>query len=365
MNRKAHFLVPLVLFAVAVFAQDQPSFPHPTGEGTYVVHNYRFQDGETLPTLNLHYYTYGTPQYDASGRTTNAVLILHGTGGSGLQFVRPQFAGVLFGPGQLLDASKYFIILPDNVGHGKSSKPSDGLHMKFPHYDYADMVALQHVLLTQALKVNHLKLVMGTSMGCMHSWMWAEDYPDFVDDALPLACLPVQIAGRNRMMRRMAMDSITTDPAWDHGEYKQQPPGLRGALEMLLIMGSSPLQMQKNFPTAQKADAFLENFLANGMKHYDANDFLYQFDASRDYDPSAKLGDIKARVYFINSADDYINPPELGIAQEEIKKVKHGRFILLPITDQTRGHGTHTLPAIWGKYLGELLQHPYGVNIDF
>jgi homoserine O-acetyltransferase len=273
-----------------------------------------------------------------------------------MQFVRPQFAGVLFGPGQLLDASKYFIILPDNVGHGKSSKPSDGMHAKFPHYDYDDMVALQHRLLTEGLKVNHLRLLMGTSMGCMHSWVWLEKFPDFMDGAVPLACLPVEIAGRNRMMRKMAMDSITQDPAWQQGEYKQQPPGLRDALEMLLIMGSSPLQMQKNYPTRQKADEYLETFFANGMKNYDANNFLYAFNASRNYDPSAKLSEIKAPVLFINSADDYINPPELGIAEAKIKEVKRGRFILLPISDETRGHGTHTLPAIWGKYLAEFLR---------
>ncbi len=350
-------VVLLMLTAAAQAPRAAQEFPRPTGEGDFVVHDFRFRSGETLPAVNLHYYTYGKPQQDAAGRTTNAVLILHGTGGSGLQFVRPQFAGVLFGHGQILDASKYFIILPDNVGHGKSTKPSDGLHAQFPHYDYDDMVILQHRLLADGLKVNHLRLVMGTSMGCMHSWVWLEMYPDFMDGAVPLACEPVEIAGRNRMMRKMAMDSITQDPAWDHGEYKQQPPGLRGALEMLLIMGSSPLQMQKNCPTRERADAFLEQFLANGMKHYDANDFLYQFDASRNYNPWPQLDKVKAPVLMINSADDFINPPEVDyFAREAIQKVTNSRFVLLPITDETRGHGTHTLPAIWGKYLEEFLQ---------
>jgi homoserine O-acetyltransferase len=358
-NRALQVVV-LLMLATAAFAQaPRPAqdFPRPTGEGEYVVPEYQFNSGERLTDLKLHYYTYGQPRQDAHGRTTNAVLILHGTGGSGLQFVRPQFAGVLFGPGQLLDAAKYFIILPDNVGHGKSSKPSDSLHAKFPHYDYDDMVALQHRLLTDKLGVNHLRLVMGTSMGCMHSWIWLETYPDFMDGAVPLACEPVEIAGRNRMMRKMAMDSIMQDPAWERGEYKQQPPGLRGALEMLLIMGSSPLQMQKNFPTRQQADAYLEQFLSNGMRHYDANDFLYQFASSRNYDPWPKLAQVKAPVLMINSADDFINPPELDdMAREAVQKIPKGRFILLPVTDQTRGHGTHTLPAVWGKYLDEFVR---------
>ena len=339
------------LFLAVAFGQDIAK----TTEGDLVVHNFHFKSGEVLPTMNLHYATYGKPAYDAKGRVTNAVMVLHGTGGTGQQFVRPQFAGVLFGPGQLLDANKYFIILPDSIGHGKSSKPSDGLHAKFPHYDYDDMVAAQHQLLTEGLKVNHLRLVMGTSMGCMHSGVWVETYPDFVDAAMPLACLPVQIAGRNRMMRKMAMDSIRNDPAWNNGEYKQQPPGLRNAIKMLLIMGSSPLQMQKNYPTRDAADAYLQKFLDAGMQHYDANDFLYQFDSSRNYDPSPQLEKIKAAVMFVNSADDFINPPELHIAEQQIKRVKNGKFVLLPITNETRGHGTHTLAAIWQKYLAELL----------
>jgi homoserine O-acetyltransferase len=353
MNIKASFLAAALttLFLANAFGQDVPK----PVEGDFVLHNYHFRSGEVMPTMNLHYATYGKPVYDGNGRVTNAVLVLHGTGGTGQQFVRPQFAGVLFGPGQLLDANKYFIILPDSIGHGKSSKPSDGLHAKFPHYDYDDMVAAQHQLLTEGLNINHLRLVMGTSMGCMHSWIWLETYPDFMDAAMPLACLPVQIAGRNRMMREMAMDSIRNDPAWNKGEYKQQPPGLRNAVQMLLIMGSSPVQMQKNYPTRDAADAYLEKFLDSGMQHYDANDFLYQFDASRNYDPSAKLESINAPVMFVNSADDFINPPELGIAGQQIKRVKNGKFVLLPITNETRGHGTHTLAAIWQKYLTELL----------
>ncbi|HKN35488.1 MAG TPA: alpha/beta fold hydrolase [Terriglobales bacterium] len=341
-----HLVLPAILLA--------QQLPKPA-EADFTVHNYRFKSGDVLSELNLHYATYGKATTDSSGRVTNAVMILHGTTGSGQQFTGERFAGVLFGPGQLLDASRYFIILPDNVGHGHSTKPSDGLHAKFPHYTYDDMVDLQHLLLTHGLKVNHLRLLMGTSMGCMHSWIWAETYPDFMDAVMPLACLPVEIAGRNRMMRKMIMDSVRTDPGWMNGEYKHEPRGLEDAFHIFLIMTSSPLQMQKEYPTRAKADAYVDNFLKTHMAGTDANDLLYAFDASRDYDPSHRLDQINAPVMFVNSADDQINPPELGIAEREIKNVKRGRFVRLPITDQTRGHGTHTLPAVWKQYLEQLL----------
>lgn len=342
--------------AVAAALLGQQSTTAPAAqEGTYVAHNFHFHTGESLPEMKLHYLTLGTPRRDSHGQVTNAVMILHGTTGTGAQFMAPYFAGVLFGPGQLLDASRYYIVLPDGIGIGGSSKPSDGLHARFPQYDYADMVAANQLLLTQGLHVNHLRLVMGTSMGCMQSWMVAEMYPGFADAAMPLACLPVEIAGRNRMMRKMLMDAIADDPAWHHGDYTTQPPGLRTAWEIMLIMGSSPLQMQKNYPTAEAADTFLEGFLNARMKTSDANDVLYQFNASRDYDPSSKLSTIQIPVMYVNSADDFINPPELGIAQQKIKLVPKGRFVLLPITDQTRGHGTHTMAAIWQQYLAQLL----------
>jgi homoserine O-acetyltransferase len=340
----------------AAAAASSPSPGVTPEEGDFVVRDFHFRSGETLPELRLHYTTLGRPVRDASGKVTNAVLIMHGTGGTGRQFLSPQFAGVLFGPGQLLDASRYFIILPDAIGHGHSSKPSDGLHARFPCYEYDDMMRAQHQLIFEKLGVNHLRLVAGTSMGCMHSWMWAEMYPDSMDALLPLACQPVQIAGRNRMMRTMAMDSIRTDPDWKNGEYTTPPRGLQTALYVLLIMSSSPLQMQKNYPTRDAADKYLDEWLKARMAATDANDFLYQLDSSRNYDPSSQLGKIQARVTWINSVDDMINPPELGIPEREIKKVKNGRFILLPITDQTRGHGTHTLPAIWQQYLAELLE---------
>jgi homoserine O-acetyltransferase len=294
---------------------------------------------------------------DKSGRTTNAVLILHGTGGTGHQFLQPIFAGELFGPGQLLDATKYFIVLPDNIGHGKSSKPSDGMHARFPQYDYADMIALQHELLEKGLGVNHLRLILGTSMGCMHSWMWGETYPEQMDALMPLACLPVPIAGRNRMWRKMVIDGIRQDPEWKGGEYSAQPrAALQIAADFLIIAGSAPARMQEDSATRDSADKYLDDTIKRVSIGLDANDLLYAVSASRNYDPSAKLGDIKAPVMFINSADDFINPPELGIAEREIKNVKKGRFVLLPISEKTRGHGTHTRAAIWQEYLKELLK---------
>lgn len=346
----------IALAAACLHAADHPA-PTP---GNFVVKDFQFKSGEKLAEVKLHYYTLGTPQKDASGRVRNAVLILHGTGGSGRQFLSPNFAGVLFGPGQLLDATKYFIVLPDNVGHGESSKPSDGMHMRFPHYEYDDMIELQYRLLTQGLGVNHLRLVMGTSMGGMHTWLWAEQHPDFMDAAMPLASLPVEIAGRNRMTRRMIMDAIRTDPEWNNGEYKQQPHGLAAALDILLMMGSSPLRMQKELPTREQADKFLEDFIASRMKTTDANDMIYYFDASRNYNPEPQLEKIIAPLTAVNSADDQINPPELKIMEKDIQQVKNGKFVLLPITDETRGHGTHTWPAIWGNHLEELLKRSGG-----
>jgi len=352
MKLASRFLACWVLASAASILAEEPLRP---AEGEYIVSNFHFRSGDTLPELRLHYLTYGRPAIDAKGHIRNAVLILHGTTGDSRQFTAPQFAGVLFGPGQLLDANRYFIILPDGIGHGRSTKPSDGLHARFPHYDYEDMVAAQRLLLTQGLKVDHLRLLLGTSMGCMHSWIWLETCPDFMDAAMPLACLPVEIAGRNRIMRRMILDAIRTDPGWRNGDYQQQPAGLKTAGEMILLLTSSPFELQKDYPTREQADAYLEQFVKARLATMDANDTLYAFDASRNYDPSGKLDRIAVPVMFVNSADDLINPPELGIAEREIKKVKRGRFVLLPITDQTRGHGTHTLAAVWKQYLAEVL----------
>ena len=343
----------ITLFALAISAQQAAPSPVP---GDFVVKDFRFESGETLPELKLHYVTLGTPRKGADGKVSNAVLILHGTGGANGNFLGRGFGGTLFGKGQLLDAEKYFIVIPDNIGHGASSKPSDGLHAKFPHYCYHDMVLTQYRMLTEKLGVDHLRLVMGTSMGGMHSWVWSEMYPDFMDAAMPLASLPIEISGRNRYFRRMIMDPIKNDPDWLNGEYKTQPiRGLTTAVYTLIIMGSAPLWNQTQMPTKAAADATFDQTMKQRLASTDANDLLYQVDSSRDYNPEPKLETIKTRLLSINSADDAVNPPELGIAEKMIKRVKNGRFVLLPITSETRGHGTHTIPAIWGKYLAELL----------
>jgi len=329
----------------------------PTREGDFVLHDVHFQSGEMLPELRLHYTTLGAPVRDAKGHVTNAVLILHGTGGDGHQFLRPQFADELFGKGQLLDIAKYYVILPDGIGHGRSSKPSDGARAHFPAYGYADMVAAQFQLVTQGLGVDHLRLILGTSMGCMHSFLWGETYPDFMDALMPLACLPVQIAGRNRMWRRMLIDAIREDPAWMAGEYKNEPlTSLRTAVDLLTIAGSAPLYLQAVLPTRDAADQRVAETTKAMLNNLDANDLLYQVSASRDYDPSARLEEIRALVMWINSADDFINPPELGIAETQVKRLRHGQFVLLPTSGQTRGHGTHTWAAVWKSYLATLLE---------
>src|SRR6266404_6624779 len=339
-SSRAWQAAPMIAFLLAALA---------VSESDFGLRNFRFASGETLPELRLHYRTLGTPG-------SPAVLVLHGTTGSGAQFLGQSFAGELFGPGQLLDSANHFIVLPDGIGHGGSSKPSDGLHARFPHYGYADMVEAQRRLLVEKLGVKHLRLIMGTSMGGMQTWVWGETYPDFMDALMPLASNPVEIAGRNRIWRRMAMDAIRDDPEWLNGEYKTQPRrALTAAENLLLIAGSAPLYWQNQAPTRAAADKFYADHLKAALPRLDANDLLYQLDSSREYNPAPKLETIKAPLVAINSADDFINPPELSLLEREIKRVKRGRFVLLPITAQTRGHGTHTLPAIWQGYLKELL----------
>ena len=326
-------------------------------DADYVERNFKFADGQSLPELRIHYIALGSPKHDGNDRVSNAVLILHGTTGSGSGFLSRAFAGELFGPGQLLDTAKFYVVLPDGIGHGGSSKPSDGMRARFPRYTYDDMVDAQHRLLTEGLGVNHLRLVMGTSMGCMHAWVWGERYPDFVDGLVPLACAPTQIAGRNRMMRKMLIDAIRTDPDWRGGDYTSPPVrGLRTALAMLFMMTSSPMQQQKVAPTRDAADAFITKYVDGRLRTTDANDMLYAFDASRDYDPSPKLESIRAAVLAINSADDVVNPPELGLMEQLMPRVRHGRYVLIPTSDETRGHGTHSLPAVWKSYLADFLK---------
>ncbi|HTV81149.1 MAG TPA: alpha/beta fold hydrolase [Acidobacteriaceae bacterium] len=336
-----------------------PPTPWPIKNGSFDIHKFRFETGQTLPDLHLHYLTLGTPRRDADGRTTNAVLLLHGTGGDAHSLLNPVFSNVLFGPGQPLDITKYFLIFPDDIGMGESSKPSDGLRMNFPRYTYDDMVRSQHQMLLDGLHVDHLRLVIGTSMGCMQSFVWGEMYPKFEDALMPLACLPIEIAGRNRMWRYMAMQSIRDDPAWNNGNYTSEPvAGLRGAANMLILAISAPQQWQKDFPTRRQADAFVNRVQDEIVAHTDADDFLYYFAASRDYNPEPKLSTITAHVMWVNSADDFINPFELDqeIAGRLVRRMPHARFVLIPASMQTYGHGTHTHAAVWQQYLVQLLQ---------
>jgi len=345
-----------LLAATTAAAQTTPAPAYTGTPGDYIAHDFHFGDGGSLPELKLHYLTLGAPHHDAAGHVDNAVLLLHGTGGDAHSLFSPVFSNVLFGPGQPLDIAKYFLIFPDDIGHGESSKPSDGLRMNFPHYDYDDMVRSQHQMLLDGLHVDHLRLILGTSMGCMQSFVWGETYPGFSDALMPLACLPIQLAGRNRMMRYMAIENIERDPIWNKGNYTAEPTeGLRSANELLLIMGSAPLVMQKADPTRQQAEAYADKTLDRLTATTDANNMIYYFDASRNYDPSQHLDRITVPVMWINSADDFINPPELGIAEKMVHNMPNAQFVLIPISDKTRGHGTHTQAAIWQNYLIQLL----------
>ena len=353
-------LIPLAAclsFSLGSVAQNSAPATHwPAQDGTVTLHDFRFATGETLPELRLHYLTLGTPHRNSAGHVDNAILLLHGTGGNARSLLNPIFSDVLFVPGGVLDIQKFFLILPDEIGHGQSSKPSDGLRMHFPAYDYDDMVRADRGMLDQ-MHVDHLRLIFGTSMGCMQGFVWGETYPDFMDAIAPFACLPVEIAGRNRMMRYMAIQNLKLDPAWQNGEYKTEPQqGLRGANEMLLVMGSAPLVMQKAAPTRAEAEQYVDHYLERTIASTDANDMIYYLNASRNYNPESKLESIKAPILWINSADDYINPPELGTAEQQVKRIPHGRFILIPIGPETRGHGTHTAAAVWKNYLADFMK---------
>lgn len=323
-------------------------------ERDIVLKDFAFATGERLD-LTMHVTTLGTPHRDASGRIENAVMVLHGTGGTGHQFFRPQFTDELYGPGQPLDLRTTYVILPDNIGHGKSTKPSDGMRMKFPRYGYADMVAAQRRMLTEGLGVTRLRLILGTSMGCMHAFVWGTAYPGFSERLAPFACNAVEIAGRNRVWRKMSIDAIKADPAWQDGNYTAQPAqGLRTQRDLSLIAGSNPVAWQAQYATRETAEAFLAQaetaYAAN-----DANDTIYQLDSSRDYDPSPLLAKVTVPVLWINSADDFINPPELGQAERQVREMPRARFILIPASPQTKGHGTHTWAKFWKADLARLL----------
>lgn len=334
-----------------------PTRRWPTQEADVILRNFRFRNGEQIDALRIHYTTLGTPRRGPDGTIDNAVMVLHGTGGSGQQFLAPQFADVLYGPGAPLDITRYFIILPDNIGHGKSSKPSDGLRMRFPQYDYRDMVEAQHRLLTEALGIRRMRLIMGTSMGCMHAFVWGEAYPDFARALMPLACEPVEIAGLNRMWRQLVIDGIKADPAWRGGNYDKQPEqGLRTAASLLLVAGAAPLNVQAQFPTRDAAAAYARERVARSLATTDANDLIYQVESSRTYNPWPNLEQITAPMTWINSADDFINPRNLDFPGQAVKRMKNAQFRMIPETVDTRGHGTHTWAKFWAADLAELLK---------
>ena len=360
--RWAKAFLPALMLTGNATAAAPPSAPSTPVVGDYVIKGFTFTSGETLPELRIHYLTLGKPVKDARGMVHNAVLIGHGTGGSADGFLRPQFAGELFGPGQPLDATKYFIVMSDGIGHGKSSKPSDGLHAHFPHYGYTDMVTAQFRLLTEGLGVNHARLIMGTSMGGMHTWVWGEQHPDFMDALMPLASLPAQVAGRNRGWRLLGIEAIRNDPEWHGGDYQKQPPAFKTVAGMLWFVSSNPVVRQRQAPTLAQADQALDEYVADFVKTNDANDIMYALDASHDYDPGPLLEKIRVPLLAVNSADDLINPPELGILEREIKRVPHGRAIVIPLSDRTAGHQTHSLPAIWKGELERLLRESASTN---
>jgi homoserine O-acetyltransferase len=345
-----------LLPAAAMIVLAAPESGAQRREADFIIRDFQFESGERLPELRMHYTTLGQPRRDAEGRLYNAVLMLHGTTGSGTGLVGPM--SPLFAPGELLDTSQYYIIFPDNIGHGRSSKPSDGLRMRFPKYTYNDMVDAQHKLLTEGLGVNHLRLIMGTSMGCMHAWVWGARYKNFADGLVPLACAPTEIAGRNRMVRKLIIEYITSDPAWNGGNYTEPPlAGMRAAMGQLFVMTSAPLVQHRQAPTREKADSAIIAYIDRMARALDANDVIYAFDASREYDPSKTLESIEVPVLAINSADDFVNPPELGLMERLIPKVPNARYVLIPVSDSTRGHGTHSRPAIWRRHLEDFMRY--------
>jgi len=339
-------LLALLLQSAPIAAPQTPPTPAwPTKEADLTLKDFRFATGERLPELRLHYTTLGTPRRNARGEIDNAVMVLHGTGGSGKQFLSPQFASELYGPGQPLDVTRHYIILPDNIGHGASSKPSDGLRTRFPAYDYADMVDAQARLLDH-LGVKKLRLLIGTSMGCMHGFVWGTTRPERVQAMMPLACQPVEIAGMNRMWRKMAVDALRDDPV----------KGMRTAANLLILAGLNPLAMQAEAPTRAQAEAALSTRYEAALRGRDADDLIYQLESSRTYNPAPMLDRMTMPVTWINSADDFINPPGLGIAEREAKRLPKGRFVLIPQTAETKGHGTHTWAKFWKGELVDLLK---------
>ncbi|MGB5077146.1 MAG: alpha/beta fold hydrolase [Sphingorhabdus sp.] len=348
----------LLYLLAALLVPSCPAYSQPVDahEADAIFKDFRFGSGEILPELKIHYTTLGEPVRDKSGAVTNAVLILHGTGGSGKQFFQPQFASELFGAGQVLDTSRYFVILPDNIGHGGSSKPSDGMKMGFPKYDYSDMVRAQYRLVTETLGIKKLKLILGTSMGCMHAFTWGTELQTGVERLAPFACLPVEIAGQNRMWRKLSIDAIKADPAWNGGNYSSPPySGLRTAAALTLVAGANPLAMQSQYPTRDASEKYTDDAFARAITRNDANDIIYQLDSSRNYNPWALLENIRVPVLWINSEDDFINPANYGITERALRRMPTTKFILIAASPETKGHGTHSWAKFWKDDLALLM----------
>ncbi|MBB6249482.1 alpha/beta fold hydrolase [Nitrospirillum iridis] len=332
-----------------------PSYPN-QADGDVVVPDFALSNGEHLANAKFHYTTLGTPQRDASGAITNGVLLLHGTTGSGRNFLNPSLGGELFGPGQPLDAAKYFIILADGIGHGGSSKPSDGLKGRFPHYGYVDAVEGQYLTVTKGLGIKHLKLVAGTSMGGMQTWIWGERHPGMMDALMPIASQPVAISGRNMLWRQLIIDAIRNDPDWKGGEYTTPPAGYTHALPIFNIMVNNAAILQQQAPSRAAATTLYGQWVADYGRTVDANDYLYWFESSYDYDPAPDLEKIKAKLVAVNFADDLLNPAELGVMEAAMTRIPTGRYVLIPASDQTRGHQTLTQAKVWKGALDEVLK---------
>lgn len=352
------FLFVVVTMPTLSFAQTSDSsasiFPGQTADD-FIVKDFHFNSGEVLPQLRLHYVTLGTPHRDSSGGIDNAVLLLHSTGGDTSEFFEPAFSSPLYGPGQPLDLTKFYLIIPDAIGHGQSSKPSDGLRAHFPHYGYEDLVRAQHRLVTEKLGVTHLRLVMGLSMGGMHTWLWGERYSEMMDALFPVSSLPVEIGGRNRLWRRTVVEAIRNDPEWKNGDYEQQPHGFSRIVPLIAIMVSNPVRQYEKYPTRAAADAWYDRMTQGAYKHADANDSLFHYDASSDYNPAPDLNKIKARLLLVLFADDQINSPEVGALDREMPRVKNGRYVMIPAGNQSNGEGNNTDALLWKPYLVDLL----------
>jgi len=352
---RALLLAMLVSLAVPAFAQEEGGKVNPADwpgyqEGDFVIHDYKFVSGETLPELKLHYRTIGTPKKNANGEIVNGVLLLQGNTGTGANWFRPSIADAVFKPGQPLDLAKYYIIMPDALGRGGSSKPSDGLKGNFPHYRYHDMVDMTHQLVTDGLKVAHLRLIIGSSLGCMQQFLWAEWYPDLMDGSVGMSCQPVEISGRNYMLRHGAAEAIRHDPAYNNGNYDKSP-----TLYMYSSAGNdlteSPVRIQEEAGTMDAAKALYDKRLAGLMKNGDANNTLYELESIYDYSPEADLPKIKAHVLLINNEEDFADPPTLGTVERGMKKIAHGTYVLTPYSKDTHGHFTHYYAAVWKPYL--------------